>query len=52
MNTTVWIVAGMIKVYWWDRVGEWKESPERFPNTLKAVCDYAKEKGNGYGTVA
>lgn len=30
---------------WWDRVGEWKESPERFPNTLKAVCDYVKEKG-------
>ena len=33
------------KGFWWDRVGEWKESPERFPNTLKAVCDYAKEKG-------
>ena len=29
----------------YGRVGEWKESPERFPNTLKAVCDYAKEKG-------
>ena len=33
------------KGYWWDRVGEWKESPERFPNGLKAVCDYAKSKG-------
>lgn len=31
--------------YWWDRVGEWKESRERFPNSLKAVCDYAKQKG-------
>lgn len=30
---------------WWDRVGEWKESSERFPNGLKAVCDYAKSKG-------
>ena len=34
------------KGFWWDRVGEWKESSERFPNTLKAVCDYAKEKGS------
>lgn len=33
------------KGYWWDRVGEWVESPERFPNGLKAVCDYAKSKG-------
>lgn len=37
------------KGYWWDRVGEWKESPERFPNTLKAVCDYAKSKGMKMG---
>ena len=22
------------KGYWWDRVGEWKESPERFPNGM------------------
>ena len=30
---------------WWDRVGEWKESKERFPNGLKTVCDYARSKG-------
>jgi alpha-galactosidase len=30
---------------WWDRVGEWMESKERFPNGLKAICDYAKSKG-------
>lgn len=35
--------------YWWDRVGEWKESSSRFPNTLKAVCDYAKSKGMKMG---
>ena len=37
------------KGYWWDRVGEWKESKERFPNGLKAVCDYAKSKGMKMG---
>ena len=30
---------------WWDKVGEWKESPERFPNGLKTVYDYARSKG-------
>lgn len=30
---------------WWDRVGEWIESPERFPNSLKSICEYAKSKG-------
>ena len=30
---------------WWDKVGEWKESPERFPNGLKSVYDYARSKG-------
>ena len=30
---------------WWDRVGEWRESPERFPNGLKSVYDYARSKG-------
>lgn len=34
---------------WWDRVGEWKESPERFPNGMKAVCDYAHSKGMKMG---
>lgn len=33
------------KGYWWNRVGEWKESPERFPGGLKALCDYAHSKG-------
>lgn len=33
------------KGYWWDRVGEWMESEERFPHSLKYVCDYAKSKG-------
>lgn len=37
------------KGYWWDRVGEWMESPERFPNGLKVVCDYAREKGMKMG---
>lgn len=32
------------KGYWWDRVGEWVECPERFPNGLKAVCEYARKK--------
>ena len=30
---------------WWDRVGEWKESPERFPKGLKSVYEYARSKG-------
>ena len=30
---------------WWETVGEWQESPERFPNGLKSVCDYARSKG-------
>lgn len=33
------------KDYWWDKVGEWKESAERFPNGLKKVFDYVREKG-------
>ena len=33
------------KGYWWDRVGEWVESPERFPNGLRSVCEYARSKG-------
>ncbi len=31
--------------FWWDRVGEWKEAPRRFPGGLKEVCDYAHSKG-------
>lgn len=30
--------------YWWDKVGEWVECPERFPNGLKSICEYAKSK--------
>ncbi|MGN1018790.1 MAG: alpha-galactosidase [Aristaeellaceae bacterium] len=30
---------------WWDRVGEWQESPERFPHGLKALFDYGRSKG-------
>ena len=37
------------KGFWWDRVGQWMESPERFPNGMKTVADYAKEKGMGFG---
>ncbi|WP_093988504.1 glycoside hydrolase family 36 protein [Massiliimalia timonensis] len=33
------------KGYWWDRVGEWKESPERFPHGLKHTLDYVRKKG-------
>ncbi|MDD3277947.1 MAG: alpha-galactosidase [Lachnospiraceae bacterium] len=37
------------KDYWWDRVGAWIESPERFPHGLKAICDYTKSKGMKMG---
>lgn len=30
---------------WWDSVGEWQESRERFPNGIKEVTDYIREKG-------
>ena len=30
---------------WWDNVGEWQESKQRFPNGLKEVTDYIREKG-------
>ena len=30
---------------WWDRVGEWKESPERFPKGLRSVYEYARSRG-------
>ena len=33
------------KGFWWDRVGEWIESPERFPNGLRTVSDYTRSKG-------
>lgn len=31
--------------YWWDGVGEWLPSRERFPNGLKEVMDYIRAKG-------
>lgn len=33
------------KGFWWDRVGEWRESSERFPNGLRKVTDYIRSKG-------
>lgn len=33
------------KGFWWDAVGEWKESRERFPNGMKEVTDYIRSKG-------
>lgn len=33
------------KGIWWDKVGEWIESPERFPHGLKRIYDYARSKG-------
>ena len=36
--------------FWWDRVGEWKESKARFPEGgMKKVCDYAHSKGMKMG---
>lgn len=31
--------------FWWDSVGEWKESRERFPNGIRKVTDYIRSKG-------
>ena len=36
-----WYSAG----FWWDNVGEWLPSYERFPNGLEEVMDYARSKG-------
>lgn len=36
-----WYSAGP----WWDNVGEWQESRERFPEGLKKVTDYIRSKG-------
>lgn len=30
---------------WWDSVGEWQESRERFPGGIKEVTDYIRSKG-------
>lgn len=30
---------------WWDLVGEWEPCERRFPNGIKKVFDYVKEKG-------
>ena len=36
--------------FWWDRVGEWKESKARFPEGgMKRICDYAHSKGMKMG---
>jgi alpha-galactosidase len=31
--------------YWWDGVGEWLPSDERFPNGITEVLDYIRSKG-------
>ena len=31
--------------FWWDRVGEWRESRKRFPSGLRSLYDYARSKG-------
>lgn len=31
--------------YWWDSVGEWQPSSERFPNGIEEVIDYIRSKG-------
>ncbi|MBB1079914.1 alpha-galactosidase [Limosilactobacillus sp. STM2_1] len=36
-----WYDAG----YWWDNVGEWLPSKERFPNGIEEVIDYIRSKG-------
>lgn len=36
-----WYSAG----FWWNSVGEWQESRERFPNGLREVTDYIRSKG-------
>ncbi len=34
---------------WWETVGEWKEERKRFPNGIKYVFDYIKNKGMSPG---
>lgn len=36
-----WYSAG----FWWDNVGEWLPSKERFPGGFKEVIDYIRSKG-------
>ncbi len=36
-----WYAPGL----WWDSVGEWQESRERFPNGISEVTDYVRSKG-------
>lgn len=33
------------KGFWWDAVGEWQESRERFPGGIREVTDYIRSKG-------
>lgn len=33
------------KGFWWDAVGEWIESRERFPKGIREVTDYIRAKG-------
>lgn len=36
-----WYASGQ----WWDSVGEWQQSKERFPNGIEEVTDYIRKKG-------
>ena len=36
-----WYAPGL----WWDSVGEWQESRERFPGGIREVTDYIRSKG-------
>ncbi len=36
-----WYSSGL----WWDLVGEWEESRERFPGGIREVMDYIRSKG-------
>ncbi len=38
--------------FWWDSVGEWKESRERFPGGLKEVLDEVRKIRHGAGRLA
>lgn len=40
-----WYSAG----FWWDGVGEWLPSKERFPGGLKEAMDYIRSKGMVHG---
>ena len=40
------------KGYWWDSVGEWLPSEERFPGGIKELMDIIREHGNALEIVS